>query len=152
MNCQRLFVVALALLLGGYAVQARYMRPDLDKIPVEQLVKNLEALAAKNPKDATVLLNLARVHAMAYALKSDTAQVNKKRPEAGAWFGFEPQHVPFTAKPTTDAAKEKEARAHLEKAIERYREAAKLAPDNLTVALGLAWCVDQAEKKDRTVP
>src|SRR5262249_32640858 len=106
---------------------------------------------AKNPKDATILLNLARVHAMAYALKTDTAEVNKKRPEAGAWFGYEPAHVPFQAKKTDDAARQKEALAHLEKAGARYTQAAKLAPDNLTIARGLAWVIDQMETKDRPV-
>jgi hypothetical protein len=139
-----------AVLLGNGPVQARYMRPDLDRIPVEQLVKNLEALAAKNPKDATILLNLARVHAMAYALKTDTAEVNKKRPEAGAWFGYEPTHVPFTAKKTDDPAKLKAARAHLEQAIRRYMETLKLAPENGTAALGLAWCVEQDGKGKET--
>jgi hypothetical protein len=146
---RRVLALALAgavVLVGAEAASARYARPDLEKVPVEQLVKNLEMQAAKNPKDATILLNLARVHAMAYALKTDTAEVNKKRPEAGAWLGFEPKHVPFTTKEAKDPTMEKEARAHLGKAIDRYREAAKLAPDNLTVALGLAWCIDQAEE------
>src|SRR5438874_2105627 len=137
-----------AVLLGSDTAQARYARPDLQKIPVEQLVKNLEAQAAKNPKDATVLLNLARVHAMAYALKTDTAEVHKKRPEAGAWFGYEPTHVPFSARKTDDPAKLQAARAHLEKAIDRYQQTLKLSPDNLTAMLGLAWCVEQ-DGKDR---
>src|SRR4051812_31998237 len=143
-----LFLLGAALLLPDTTVQGRYMRPDLEKVPVEQLVKNLKAQAAKNPKDATVLLNLARVHAMAYALKTDTAEVNKQRPNTGAWFGYEPTHVPFTAKKTDDPAKLRAARAHLEKAIDRYQQTLKLSPDNLTAMLGLAWCVEQ-DGKDR---
>src|SRR5207244_13305933 len=36
------------------------------------------------------------------------------------------------------------AGAHIRKAIERYKEAVGLAPDNLTARLGLAWTVEQS--------
>ena len=40
---------------------------------------------------------------------------------------------------TDDAAKQRAAREHLDKAIQRYRETLKLSPDNLTAMLGLAF-------------
>jgi tetratricopeptide (TPR) repeat protein len=148
----RLLSAAMAALLACHLAHARYMRPDLDKIPVEQLIKSLETLADKSPKDATLRLNLARAHAMAFAVKTDSLEINKKlKPEAGAWFGYEPNHVPFTPQPTKDADKKKTAERHLEKAIQRYQETVRLAPDNLTAELGLAWCLDQAGKKAEAV-
>src|SRR5207302_692914 len=131
-------LVGIGMFLSATTAQALFIRPDLEKIPVDQLVKNLEMLADKNPKDAKYRLNLARAHAMAYALKTDTTEYNKRGGMAnGAWFGYTPKHVPFIAKKPEDAAKEKAARAHLEKAIQRYEETVKLAPNDLTAQLGL---------------
>lgn len=127
----------------------RYVRPDLDRIPVEQIVKNLNMLVTRNPKDATLRLNLARAHAMAYALKSDVLEINKKN--GLPWFGYAPKQVPFTAKPTADPAKRRAAEEQLRQAIRNYQAALSLAPDNLTAQLGLAWCLEQAGKKDEAV-
>ena len=151
MNRRRLLFASLVLVLLAESIQARYRRPDLEMIPVARLVENLEKLAAKNPKDAQVRFNLARAHAMAYALKTDTAQVFKGKEMDGAWFGYEPNHVPFVPKASDDAAKLKTAQEHLTKAIERYKEAVKLAPANMTARLGLAWCIDQSKNKKEAI-
>lgn len=130
---------------------ARYAAPDLYNVPVERLINNLETLAKQHPKDVEVRLNLARVHAMAYALKTETAEVHKGRENEGAWFGYQPAHVPFAVKPTDDKARLAAARGHLAKAIARYEEALKLDPDNLTAALGYAWCVEQSGNKQKAI-
>src|SRR5262249_27904770 len=78
-------------------------------------------------------------------------EVFKGKEEAGAWFGYAPKHVPFTVKPADDEAARKAARAHLDKAIRRYRETVKMAPDNLTARLGLAWTVEQSGEKKEAV-
>jgi hypothetical protein len=138
-----------AVLLAAGTLSARYIRPVLEVVPVAKLVQNLERIVQKNPKDAQARLNLARVHAMAYASKTDKAEVFKGKEERGAWFGYEHKHVPFTLTPAKDEAKEKAAKEHLAKAIQRYREAVQMAPDNLTARLGLAWTVEQSgDKKD----
>lgn len=146
--------VSLALVIAAWLVEpvaARYIRPDLDNVPVERIVANLEELAKKNPKDAQIRFNLARVHAMAFALKSDTAQVRKGDEARGAWFGYEPPHVPFAVKPSDDPARLKAAREHLEKAIARYQEAINLGQDNLPARLGQAWCLQQAGEKGKAI-
>ncbi len=141
-----LTTAVVVLLLAGHAA-ARYAMPLLETIPVQRLVENLERLAQKEPKDAQLRLNLARVHAMAYAQKVDQVQVRQKNDTMGAWFGFEPKHVPFTAKATDDKGKLEAAGEHLKKAIQRYQETVALAPDNLTARLGLAWTVEQSGKR-----
>jgi tetratricopeptide (TPR) repeat protein len=118
---------------------------------VARLVENLQKILDKNPKDTQARFNLARVHAMAYALKADTAQVRKGRENAGAWFGYEPRPVPFVVKPTTDAGKQDAARKHLEKAIRLYEEVIKQRPDDLIAQLGHAWCVEQRGNKAEAV-
>jgi tetratricopeptide (TPR) repeat protein len=148
----------LIVLLAGAAwlftfqdVQARFMRLDLEKVPLQRLLTNLRAQAEKNPKNAQVRLNLARAHAMAYALKVDTADIWKGKEQDGIWFGYTPAFVPFTAKPTKDADKRKIAHEHLDSAIRWYRETLKLDPKNLTARLGLAWAIDQAGRKEAAI-
>src|SRR5205814_1089393 len=128
------------------------MRPDLEKIPVERLVKNLEDIAEKEPKNVQVRYNLARVHAMAYSLKAEACDINKKQPNNGAWFGFTPPSVPF-AKTVATEDKEKLAAAkkHLEKAIKTYETTLELQKDHLPASLGLAWCVEQSGEKDKAI-
>jgi tetratricopeptide (TPR) repeat protein len=146
-----LLLAGCAALLAARAVEARYRPPDLAVVPVQKLVANLERLVEKSPKDAQARLNLARVHAMAYASKTDEAQVFKGKEDSGAWFGYAHKHAPFTVKPTKDEAKAKAAREHLDKAIHRYKEVVKVAPDNLTARLGLAWTTEQAGDKAEAV-
>lgn len=137
---------------------AEYAVPDLVNVPIARLIANLEEVAEKKPKDARVRLNLARVHAMAYACKADTTQVNRRYEKdidyakAGAWFGYDPKHAPFEpVRETTDKEKLRVAKDHLAKAIARYEQAVKLAPKNLTAQLGLAWCIDQSGEKERAI-
>ncbi len=142
---------ALCLLLA-LAASGRYARPDLEKVPVERLVTNLEEAVKKDPKSVPSLVNLARVHGMAYASKTDSAEVRKGKEEDGPWFGYEPKIVPFAkVEKTEDAEKEKAAKAHLAKAVERYKQAVKLAPDNLPARLGYAWTLEQSGDKEAAV-
>jgi tetratricopeptide (TPR) repeat protein len=128
-----------------YPAQARYARPDLVEIPVARLTKNLEKLARENPDDVTVRFNLARAHAMAYALKTDSATVRRGHEDEGAWFGYEPEHVPFQVAPTEDVDALEAAKKHLEQAIAAYTQVLELDPNHLSAALGHAWCLEQAE-------
>jgi hypothetical protein len=129
-----------------------FIRADIDKVPVDRLAANLEEAVKKDAKDVKALVNLARVHAMAYALKTDTAEVRKGKEGEGVWFGYEPALVPFSkVEKTDDADKLKAAKAHLAEAVERYKLAVALAPDDLTIRLGYAWTVDQSGDKDEAV-
>lgn len=145
-----IWICAVALVATG-ALDARFLRPDLEKIPVERLVANLENLAEKNPKDAVIRFNLARVHAMAYALKSEEAEVWKNKHEQGAWFGHTPAFIPFKVVTTKEEEKLKAAQAHLNKAMENYKAALKLDANHLPSQLGLAWVTEQAGKKEDAV-
>jgi hypothetical protein len=155
MNALRGIVAALAACVAvawlASPSPALFVKPQLEEVPIAQLVDNLEKLAAKDPKDAKIRFNLARAYAMAYAAKVDTVQMQKGKDVNGVWFGFTPKHVPFTPKMTDDEAKNKLAQENLAKAIERYRETMQLDPKMLPARLGLAWCLDQAKKKDEAI-
>lgn len=145
------FVLAALAATAGFA-PALFMRVDTDKVPVERLTKNLEAAVEKNPKDAAALLNLARVHAMAYSLRADEVPVSKTAKPDGVWFGYEPAIVPFNkVTKTDDKDKLKAATVHLDKALALYEKAIKLKPDDLRAKLGHAWLLTQTDKKTAAV-
>lgn len=127
---------------------AEYARPDIELVPVERIVANLEATALKEPGNAQARFNLARAHGMAFARKSSELAVRKGDAGLGPWFGYEPPFVPF-GKP--EAARDKEsakaAEDHLRKAIAEFGKTLEIQPDNLAAELGRAWCVEQSGDK-----
>jgi len=140
------FLVLIPVAAGKFKVV------ELQDVPVERLVANLEAAVKKDPKNVQALVNLARVHGMAYSLKTETVRVQKGRAEQGAWFGPRAVVVPYNkVEKTEDAAKQTAAKAHLTKAVARFREALKLAPDNLPARLGYAWTLEQAGEKKQAI-
>jgi hypothetical protein len=133
---------------------AIYVLPQLIDVPVDRLIRNMEQLVAQDPRAAGLRFNLARVHAMAFALKMTPEQQVKtaRGGEAnGVWFGPEAELVPFKSVPTTDPAKLAAAKDHLTKAIELYREGVELDPSNLTAKLGYAWCLDQSGDRNKAI-
>ncbi len=144
-------LVVVALAATADLAPAIFIRVETEKVPVERIAKNLEEAIKKNPKDAGAVLNLARVHAMAYALRSEEVPVNKKSPDA-IWFGYTPPIVPFhSVAKTEDKERLKAANAHLEKAIKLYEDAMKLNPADLRAKLGHAWLLSQTDKKDDAI-
>ena len=147
------FILAIALfcLMPLQSLNGMYIAPDLVDVPVDRLIRNLEATAKNEPTNVTVRFNLARAHAMAFALRTDSAQVWKGRESEGVWFGYEPKAVPFEIQQTDDPARIEAASQHLKMAIERYREVIELAPEKLDAALGYAWCIDQSGRKQEAI-
>jgi hypothetical protein len=146
-----LLLVLAAAIIPVAETQGKFIAPQLVNVPVAQLIKNLEQMVLKAPKDATLKFNLARVHAMAFALKTDETKIWNGKEKDGAWFGYTPKVVPFTVKKTDDPAKEKEAKEHLDKALEIYAEVTKLDPKHLPALLGHAWLVEQSGNKMKAI-
>ena len=59
-NLSLTILCVIAFSFSVSEANAKYRRPDLEKIPVERLVDNLARVADKDPKDAAVRFNLAR--------------------------------------------------------------------------------------------
>lgn len=158
-------IVALVMICAPLG--AEFARAVLENVPIDRLVANLERLSREDPADLLLRLNLARVHAMAFARKTTTAQIRKGREQDGVWVGYvyepEPLHTQFPVKAARDEAAEKIARAHLEKAIGLYREILAVAPStpvphgfrgrrfDRVAQLGLGWCLAQAGERDAAI-
>jgi len=137
--------------MAASPTHAMYMRPDLEEVPIGRLIDNLTEQVKAQPKNADLLFNLARVHAMAYASKSDKVQVWRGREARGPWFGYEPRYVPYQVKTTEDRARIEEAQRHLQTAISMHQKVVELKPDHLAARLGHGWCLQQVGKKDEAV-
>jgi tetratricopeptide (TPR) repeat protein len=142
-------VLLLSLAASG-ALLARWVQIDVRNVPVERVTQNLERELAAKPNDVTILVNLARVHAMAFAQKRDTVPsavpmgMGEPKWEAAPHLGqgapeYLQPHVRSTNDPTAQAA----AREQLQKAIARYREALAIDPTHLVAKMGLGWTLSQ---------
>lgn len=146
-----ILMLTLALGLPFPLVNARHMMPDLVNVPVARLIRNLNLLTKNNPTSVEARFNLARAHAMAYAERAESLQVWKGRENQGVWFGYDPKNIPFTVKAIDNNAGLKAAKAHLAKAVLLYGEVVEMAPDNMSAALGYAWCVEQSGQNRKAV-
>src|SRR4051812_42482371 len=71
------FALAMIAVLSTKQATACYPIPIVERVPVDRLIDNLNKQASARPKDAVLRLNVARVHAMAYALKASELEVEK---------------------------------------------------------------------------
>jgi hypothetical protein len=145
---KKALVVFIAMAVMAAVPSAMYVLPILENVPVDRLVANLERIAAEKPADAQILVNLARVHMMAFAKGGDELEITKGKPELGAWYGFEPPRVPrVTRRGEADA----EVRAHLAKAIARYEQALTIAPGDMVARVGHAWAIEKSGDSARAI-
>ncbi len=145
------FGLGLYLLLAP-AATGHFGSIEVQKVPVDRLLANLEETIKKDPKNVEAIVNLARVHGMAYSRKSETAEMYEHRGKSGPWYGYTPKLVPFgKVEKAGDDGRKKAARAHLSKAVLGFREAVKLAPDNMAARMGLAWTLDQYGEKSAAI-
>jgi hypothetical protein len=144
--------VVLCALALSVTVAAIPMRVDIENVPVDRVVANLERDVAAEPKNAGLRVNLARVHAIAYAQKISAVPSGSypggKTPPRVPWTGyFIPDFQQFDVKPATEPAAVSAARDHLAKAIARYREALEIEPTNLVARIGLGWTLSESGDK-----
>ena len=70
------------LIMSGSCLQAHFVHFETENVPIDRVIGNLERRIAEKPNDVPARIDLARVHAMAYATKTETApcrQVDEKR-------------------------------------------------------------------------
>ena len=136
-------VVGAGLVAG--AASAIFMMPDLENVPIERVTANLQRLTEESPKNVDLRVNLARVHAMAFARHVDSVSVFRSGQAAGTpFFGFEPGHRQLEVLKAGDAAAAALAAKHLKAALAAYRAALLLDPDHPVAGLGLGWTLIQA--------
>lgn len=147
------FVIALAAMLPivDSKAFAKYIAVKTMNVPVERVTGNLIKEYNNDPKNLQVIINLARLHAMAYSQKTEEVIV-KSEDGVTAWFGYEPKLVPFSGvKESTNAATIKKATYHLYEALGLYRKAMELDPKDRKAKLGYGWLLSQTEQKEEAI-
>ncbi len=124
---------------------------QLEEVPIERLIKNLTELADKKPKDSRIRFISPRPRDGLCADKTDKTQIQTGKEQFGAWFGYEPKHVPFSE---VKKASNPEAGKKRPQRNSNWRSRTTKKPLNLIrippALLGYAWCLDQAGKKRRS--
>jgi tetratricopeptide (TPR) repeat protein len=145
MSLRTTLAAGFSVALLGAQVTAIMMMPDVRKVPVDRLLANLERAAKENPANVQAQMNLARLHAMAYALKSDTLPAVNLRSGDKTEIPYYPpgSTVPESVHPAPTAGHAATAAQHLKKAIEHYDAALALSPDNMVALLGRGWARQQ---------
>ena len=131
---------------------ADFVRIETRKVPVQRLAENIERQLAQRPDNVELRLNLARLHAMAYALKvSEFSARRTGGDNLEAWFGQLPPNIPGPAKAAPTPDLEQRAQADLARAMELYRDVIGRAPDNLIAHLGYAWTLEEAGRRTEAI-
>ena len=136
----------LALLVGSAHAAAIYMRVETELVPIDRLVTNLEGELKANPANVQTLVNLARLHAMAYSLKADEFPGARRKPDQPQLPAYPPgsPELPTVVRPGATPEQTAAAAQHLKESIRHYESALALEPDNLTARLGHGWVLQQA--------
>jgi tetratricopeptide (TPR) repeat protein len=151
-----LLAIPVALVLLFAPLGAIYVVPQIEQVPVSRVIGNLEKIAKAEPQNAQVRVNLARAHAMAYVLKTETLPMDRQgttasgpafRPGPGPWVPFAGEPSPSNASPSAVAA----AREHLAAAIRAYEDALRLTPDDPIARLGYGWCLEQGGNRGNAI-
>lgn len=151
---RRILVIVVLTLAAVAAVRlsALYVIPQTREVPVVRLVANLERDLKADPRNIELQINLARLHGMAYALKTE---VIAAAPRAGdreePYYGLHPDLIPYKPERAPTPAAEAAAREHLKKSISHYEAALALDPGNLLARLGYGWVLEQAGEKTRAI-
>jgi tetratricopeptide (TPR) repeat protein len=127
--------------------------PETKRVPVDRLVANLERQLAADPKDIQTRINLARLHGMAYALKTEEVIAARWPPKAREepYYGHNSDLIPYKPVKASTPAADAAARGHLEKAVSHYEAALALDPRNLLARLGYGWMLQQAGERSRAM-
>ena len=140
--------VMLALCVVSMAsAGAMFVIQEIRKVPVARLVENLERQLRDRPADVGLHLNLARLHAMAYALKVTEYDATGSIP----WFGNMPPALPGPTRPAPSREHQERARVDLARAVKKYGEVVQLAPDNFVARLGHAWTLEESGDKTAAI-
>ncbi len=151
-------VLFLTLLIAApsFALWAR-----ATAVPINRLLKNINAHIARNPKDAQGYYVRGRLHSLAFATGTRNLEVFESGADKLPEF---PGYDSIFAKRTGKFQLTSEARLHLLKSIQDYQRATELDSNNAMAYLGLGWVLEDGaifadkvnafpkEKKPRNSP
>src|SRR5262249_18758071 len=144
-----IFATGMAAIAMVAGVGGTFVIGDIREVPVDRIIRNLSARVAAQPGDPQLLARLARVHAMAFALKASELSVDTRTLEPAP--PTERNSPADRVLPASTAAAQRLAARHLADALKYYRLALDRAPDDPVVRLGYAWCLNRDGRKTEAI-
>ncbi len=149
--------IAAVCLAPSWRAEAHYRKPELEEIPIDRLLTNLQGRLELNPNSWNVHYQLGRLHSMAYASNANVFLVEK---ENGDFYD-----IPFSTQVPegrlASTNREAEAKSHLTSAITHYARSLALIGNptmkqdsfwkQLPANLGLAWCLDESGRREEAI-
>lgn len=139
----------IAVLLAAAPCGARFRLPEIEQVPVDRLIRNLEAevdgltdSGARQQQIADTRRKLARVHALASARGTTTLNVM-----LGTNIVQEPPGRGYLQSLDDRGERSDNAAAHLASAIAIYEAIVQFDRYDIRSRLGLAWALDQSGRE-----
>ena len=155
-------LICVVLLLASSTGRSMFVWTQTKQVPIERLFGTLEQRLVQNSNSFEVTYQLARLHSMAFATNQATfpADTNTLMPvfySPGTDAG-----VPKQVNVPADPERRQKAFGHLTNAIVLYERALGLLKKSTNAAsqkkwlilpteLGLAWCLDQAGRRNEAL-
>jgi tetratricopeptide (TPR) repeat protein len=145
-----IIVVGATMVLMPNRALALSIAPRLETVPIDRVVANLERQYDHPDPNvnntANIAERLARLHAFAYAQKTDSVEVEQNIHME--WYGDAASPGQFRmVKPGSDSVRNR-AQQHLDAAILWYERALDLSPTDRVAQLGYGWTLMQAGRRD----
>jgi hypothetical protein len=145
-----------------FEAQSMWAIPQTKTVPIDRLFANLQQKQAQNTNDFEVTYELARLHSMAYATNLNEVSVRQDDPlKAEYYWPGEDSGVPRLVITNKSPNLQAIAKQHLTNAIVLYERALVLLKGStnleqrrwmvLPTQLGLAWCLDQAGRREEAI-
>jgi tetratricopeptide (TPR) repeat protein len=150
----RAYILGFVVLVAATSkLTALFVMPETRLVPIDRLVKNLERQVEADPRRVETLINLGRLHAMAFALKVEEFVALRGPSEAQDTPYYSPDlgPVPPKVRPAPSPDQAASAERHLKDAIRHYEAAVALAPNHPIAHLGLGWVLQQSDNIPRAV-
>jgi len=162
MHFHRLTGALVALLFGASTSQAMFLFEETKQVPIERLFANLQQQLARRTNDFEVTYQLARLHSMAFATNLTVFRVTTNNSTPVFYWPGTDSGVPRGVSLPRDPQGRQNAFAHLTNAIALYQRALVLLKKSTNAAsqqrwlilpteLGLAWCLDQAGRRQEAL-
>ena len=156
-------IVNLVVIFIGLVICSRsaaiFMMNEVETVPLNRLLENLQKRQAKNSNDFEPAYHLARVYSMAYATNLTVVEIRKDNGDPV--FGYPgsdsgvPEIVPVFKTPRARETALKNltnAIAHYERSLTMMKRATNAHVWHILRAqLGLAWCLDQSGQRDKAL-
>lgn len=156
----RLLIFILLICASPTNAFAKYAQVDVEQVPIERLVANVQKKIEVEPNKVQWRYSLARLYSMAYAKGTQTwatlsdSSVRYYGDPGLPWFGYNDDALPhyWTDQERNLSLHDKpEFQNYLNQAIENYLIALKLDPSHLYSRLGLAWCLQEKGKTEEAI-